>query len=96
MVSYDFRCTECAEIFEESVDYESRHNVTCPLCGVPSAEVVWLKSQTPVLFREDNYQVEFGNREGVHCTSKRGLLDAIKRSNENNPNPIEYASEYYG
>ena len=55
-----------------------------------------MKSQAPVLFREDNYQIESGSRKGVRCSSKRQLLDAIKYANDSNPNPVTVTSEYYG
>ena len=75
--------------------YEDRLDVKCNICEGPTA-IVWFKLGKPVLFYEGNYQIEPGNREGVHCTSKRKLLDAIKYANDRNPNPVELTSEYYG
>ncbi len=95
MPNYDYDCTECGHSFEAAVDYEMRNSVDCELCQSP-ATIVWRKSQKPVLFREDNYQIESGSREGVRCSSKRQLLDAIKYANDSNPNPVEVTSEYYG
>ena len=95
MPIYDFDCTECSHEFELHVAYDERLNTECPACAA-HAKVVWRSSQRPVLFREDKYQIEFGERKGVHCSSKRQLLDQIKYANEKNPNPIELMSEYYG
>ena len=95
MPNYDYGCTECGHSFEANVDYEMRNDVDCRACD-GLATIVWRKSQKPVLFREDNYQIESGSREGVRCSSKRQLLDAIKYANDSNPNPVEVTSEYYG
>ena len=95
MPSYDFDCTDCGHSFEAAVDYEMRNMVDCEACQ-GSTTIAWRKSQKPVLFREDSYQIESGSREGVRCSSKRQLLDAIKYANEKNPNPVEVTSEYYG
>jgi hypothetical protein len=55
-----------------------------------------VKSQAPVIFREDNYQIGLDNRAGTPISSKRRLLDEIKYANDSNPNPVTFASEYYG
>ena len=95
MPNYDFKCLECGDVFEDAASYEERLLVESPCCE-SSSEVVWQRSAGPVLFREDNYQIESGSRAGVHCSSKRQLLDAIKYANDSNPNPVEVTSEYYG
>ncbi len=94
MPAYDFHCEACDSIEERFVSYQERNEQTCLECS-DTLKVAWVKSQAPVLFREDNYQIEFGSRKGIHCTSKRQLLDEIKYANDRNPNPVTYASEYY-
>ena len=95
MPNYDYKCLECGDVFEMAASYDERLLVESPCCDSHS-EVIWQKSQKPVLFREDNYQIESGDRAGIHCSSKRQLLDAIKYANDRNPNPVELTSEYYG
>ena len=94
MPAYDFTCPSCGNNEERFVSYTDRNDQTCLECS-DTLNIAWIKSQAPVIFREDNYQIESGSREGIHCTSKRQLLDEIKYSNDRNPNPVTYASEYY-
>ena len=95
MPSYDFNCPSCGQIEERIVSYNDRNDQTCLECS-DTLNIAWVKSQAPVIFREDNYQIEAGSLEGVHCTSKRQLLDQIKYANDSNPNPVTVTSEYYG
>ena len=95
MLNYDYSCTECDIVFEETVDYEHRNDVKCVVCEGP-AKIAWFKFGKPAIFQEAEYHLKPGNHKGTHCSSKRQLLDEIKRVNDNNPNPVELASEYYG
>ena len=95
MPAYDFNCPSCDETEERFVSYSDRNDQTCLECS-DTLNIAWVKSQAPVLFREDNYQIESGSRAGVRCSSKRQLLDAIKYANDSNPNPYTVTSEYYG
>jgi len=95
MPAYDFSCPACGHIEERFVSYNDRDNQTCLKCS-DTLKIAWVKSQAPVIFREDNYQIEAGSREGVHCASKRQLLDQIKYANDSNPNPYTVTSEFYG
>ena len=95
MPAYDFNCPSCGQTEERFVSYSDRNDQTCLECS-DTLNIAWVKSQAPVLFREDNYQIESGSRAGVRCSSKRQLLDAIKYANDSNPNPYTVTSEYYG
>ena len=95
MPAYDFNCPACGLTEERIVSYNDRNDQTCLECS-DTLNIAWVKSQAPIIFREDNYQIEAGSREGVHCTSKRQLLDQIKYANDSNPNPVTVTSEYYG
>ena len=95
MPAYDFSCPACGHIEERFVSYNDRDNQTCLKCS-DTLNIAWVKSQAPVIFREDNYQIEAGSRAGVHCASKRQLLDQIKYANDSNPNPYTITSEFYG
>ena len=95
MPAYDYQCPACDTIVERFVSYNERNDQTCLECS-DTLNLAWVKSQAPVIFREDNYQIEAGSREGVHCTSKRQLLDQIKYANDSNPNPVTVTSEFYG
>ena len=95
MPAYDFNCPSCDKTEERFVSYSDRNDQTCLECS-DTLNIAWVKSQAPVLFREDNYQIESGRRAGVRCSSKRQLLDAIKYANDSNPNPYTVTSEYYG
>jgi len=95
MPAYDYQCLACDTIEERFVSYRERNDQTCLECS-DTLNLAWVKSQAPVIFREDNYQLEAGSREGVHCASKRQLLDQIKYANDSNPNPVTITSEFYG
>ena len=95
MPAYDFNCPSCGHIEERFVSYNDRDNQTCLKCA-DTLNIAWVKSQAPVIFREDNYQIGPDNRAGTHISSKRQLLDEIKYANDSNPNPVTFASEYYG
>tara|TARA_Y100000296_G_scaffold85491_1_gene121574 strand:- start:1206 stop:1493 length:288 start_codon:yes stop_codon:yes gene_type:complete len=95
MPAYDFNCPACGHIEERFVSYNDRDNQTCLKCA-DTLNIAWVKSQAPVIFREDNYQIGPDNRAGTHISSKRQLLDEIKYANDSNPNPVTFASEYYG
>jgi putative FmdB family regulatory protein len=95
MPAYDYQCPACNTIEERFVSYSERNDQTCLECS-DTLNLAWVKSQAPVIFREDNYQIEAGSREGVHCASKRQLLDQIKYANDSNPNPYTITSEFYG
>ena len=95
MPAYDYQCPACDTIVERFVSYNERNDQTCLECS-DTLNLAWVKSQAPVIFREDNYQIEAGSREGVRCSSKRQLLDQIKYANDSNPNPVTVTSEYYG
>ena len=96
MPAYDFNCPSCGHIEERFVSYNDRDNQTCLKCA-DTLNIAWVKSQAPVIFREDNYHIgPDKGRAGVHVSSKRQLLDEIKYANDSNPNPVTFASEYYG
>ena len=95
MPNYDFSCTECDIVFEDTVAYEQRNDQVCVVCSSP-AKVAWYKFGKPAIFQEAEYHLKAGDHRGTHCSSKRQLLDEIKRVNDNNPEPVELASEYYG
>ena len=95
MPAYDFNCPACGHVEERLVSYNERNEQTCLKCS-DTLNIAWVKSQAPVIFREDNYQIEAGSPTGVHCASKRQLLDQIKYANDSNPNPYTITSEFYG
>jgi len=95
MPAYDFNCPACGHVEERLVSYNERNEQTCLKCS-DTLNIAWVKSQAPVIFREDNYQIEAGSQAGVHCASKRQLLDQIKYANDSNPNPYTITSEFYG
>jgi putative FmdB family regulatory protein len=95
MPSYDFNCPTCGHMEERLVSYSERNTQTCLKCQ-NTLNIAWVKSQAPVIFREDNYQIGVDSRAGTQISSKRQLLDQIKYANDSNPNPVTFASEYYG
>ena len=95
MPAYDYQCPACNTIEERFVSYSERNDQTCLECS-DTLNLAWVKSQAPVIFREDNYQIGVDSRAGTQISSKRKLLDKIKYANDSNPNPVTFASEYYG
>ena len=95
MPAYDYHCTACDKTEERFVSYNERNPQNCLECS-DTLTIAWVKSQAPVIFREDNYQIGVDNRVGTRISSKRRLLDEIKYANDSNPNPVTFASEYYG
>ncbi len=95
MPAYDFNCSACGHIEERLVSYSERNEQTCLKCS-DTLNIAWVKSQAPVIFREDNYQIGLDNRAGTPISSKRQLLDEIKYANDSNPNPYTITSEFYG
>jgi len=95
MPIYDFNCSSCGYKEERFVSYNERNNQTCLECA-DILKIAWVKSQAPVIFREDNYQIGVDNRAGTRISSKKKLLDEIKYANDSNPNPVTFASEFYG
>ena len=95
MPAYDYQCLTCDTIEERFVSYRERNDQTCLECS-DTLNLAWVKSQAPVIFREDNYQIGIDSRAGTPISSKRQLLDKIKYANDSNPNPVTFASEYYG
>jgi len=95
MPAYDYKCPACNTIEERFVSYSERNDQTCLECS-DTLNLAWVKSQAPVIFREDNYQIGVDSRAGTQISSKRKLLDKIKYANDSNPNPVTFASEFYG
>ena len=95
MPIYDYNCPACNAKEERFVSYNERNNQTCLECA-DTLKIAWVKSQAPVIFREDNYQIGVDNRAGTRISSKKQLLDEIKYANDSNPNPVTFASEFYG
>ena len=95
MPAYDYHCPACKKIEERFVSYNERNEQTCLECS-DTLNLAWVKSQAPVIFREDNYQIGVDSRAGTPISSKRQLLDEIKYANDSNPNPVTVTSEYYG
>ena len=95
MPAYDYHCPACKKIEERFVSYKERNDQTCLECS-DTLNLAWVKSQAPVIFREDKYQIGVDSRAGTPISSKRQLLDEIKYANDSNPNPVTFASEYYG
>jgi len=95
MPSYDYHCQGCDNVEERFVSYTERNEQSCLECA-DTLTIAWVKSQAPVIFREDNYQIGVDSRAGTQISSKRQLLDQIKYANDSNPNPVTFASEFYG
>ena len=56
MPNYDFSCTECDIVFEDTVAYEQRNDQVCVVCSGP-AKVAWYKFGKPALFAEAEYHL---------------------------------------
>ena len=95
MPIYDYNCPSCNAKEERFVSYNKRNNQTCLECA-DILKIAWVKSQAPVIFREDTYQIGVDSRIGTRISSKKKLLDKIKYANDSNPNPVTFASEFYG
>lgn len=48
MTLYEYRCPQCAELFEKRMEVEKRDEANCPKCGhkatrmFPTLEQIWL------------------------------------------------------